>query len=395
MDLTLRDITKLEALHSFKLLGGGGGLGRTLSKVGMLDFEFTRLGAHQCVDDQWVQGELVLSTFLYARDNPDLIVDAAKKLDSCRTAGLAIKNVFSLEIPQEAIRYADAHDYPLFVFTDHSLFFEDIIVLVSEMIRSVSDGNEIERKLGAILGGGEDKSAVKRAALEINHAFRNSFFVAYFSLKPEADAGGLAALISRGSQRNLVAPGSAVLKYGQGFFFVHSTDDAKSIDPGAAIAELSRNIGVRAANFHVGVSDVQYFLTNFKKALQQSLQASSYARVLCPAGSARYRDLGVYRLLLPVQEEEWLDDYYDAIVTPIVSYDAENRTNLLEAAMAYEACGGSIREAAARIGAHENTVRYRLAKIGELLGRQSGSAMTEELSLAMKIHRIRISRSRP
>lgn len=393
MEVTVGDITNLDIFRNLRLIAGKDGLDRRIQKVGILDFEFTRLGSRQCIDEHWAPNEFVLSTFLYARESPNLITDAIKKLASCNTSGLAIKNIFSIEIPKEAIRFANANNYPLFIFIDNSIFFEDLIVHVSNRIKAASSEVETERKLHAIIKHTEDKSSIKQAALGINPALENAFFVAYYSLKPGKDEGQLISLFSRVSQKNLMPISSSLLKYDRGFFFAHSAKNPQSIDIEAAQNALSLSFNIKKEDYYIGISEVHYYLTNYKKALTQSLQVTDYCKIH-DLDIAHYHSLGIYRILLPSVDEEWVEDYYNSYIVPILEFDTENKSDLLEMVLAYEQCQGNIKDIAFIIGTHENTARYRLSKIKEILQFSDAAKMNEELSMAAKIYRIKDMHSR-
>ena len=70
----------------------------------------------------------MLTTFTYARDNIAIWQQAVKRLDKEKCSGIAIKNVFSMDLPQNIVYYANMHHFPVFLFTDNTLFFEDVII---------------------------------------------------------------------------------------------------------------------------------------------------------------------------------------------------------------------------------------------------------------------------
>lgn len=389
MYVTIRDVTNIEKLKSLKLVAGGGGLGNRVEKVGILDFEFTKNGASQCVDAHWMPHDFVITTFLYAKDNEALLVDAVKKLNACGVSGIAVKNVFALDIPREIIRYANSNNLPFFIFEDNSLFFEDIIISVNNLIVSFSDNNLAEQKINAIIHGDFDKNHIKNMAKEINYAFMNSFFCAYFLYRDPENLRHLPFLISAEARRAREVSGASIIKYKDGFFYIASATNAKKITPDESVDSLCQTLGLQPEHYHVGVSDQQYYLNNFKKALLQSLYAAEYGK-LADEKRCAFRDLGIYQFLLPHADDEWLEDFYMATISPLVEHDLNNHGNLLDFAMTYEMCYGNNKEIALRYDIHENTIRYRLGKIKNILGFSGDNASFEQqLLLTMKIHRIK------
>lgn len=103
-----------------------------------------------------------------------------------------------------------------------------------------------------------------------------------------------------------------------------------------------------------------------------------------------FSDLGVYRLLIPYAGDEWLEDFYKEMVNPIIEHDLTNRTELLDFALTYERYYGNNKEIAPKHAIHENTIRYRLGKLRNIIGfTGNNAAFDQQLLLAMKIHRIK------
>ncbi|MDR1916920.1 MAG: PucR family transcriptional regulator [Synergistaceae bacterium] len=384
MGVTVQDITNIDRLRTLKLVAGAGGLDRAVAKVGILDFEFTKAGMAHCTDNHWRPNEFILSTFLYAKDDPSFLTDAVKKLFLCKSSGIAIKNVFSLEIEKEAIRYANKNNFPIFVFTDESLFFEDAIILVNELIKSAHDADGAERIIASILHNDCDKMNIQRMALEINPSLCNTFIAFYIALNDQSDINRLPVLLSRWASRS-----SALIRHMSGLFYVYSAPGGNLADSRKILSDLCVDTGLQGKNICVGESNVQYFLYNFKKALLQCWYAAVHASITGRSRS-RYDELGVYKLLFPKAETEWADDFYNSIITPIIEHDIQNGTDLLGAAMVYEECRGSVRDAAHVLSTHENTVRYRIAGIRKILSiKPDDPSFEEQLSLAVKLRRIK------
>lgn len=391
--ITVRDVMNTDQLKCFKLLAGAGGLDNRVAKVGILDFEFAEGGQEHCIELHWVPNEFVLSTLLYAKDNDTPLLAAVEKLYASHVSGMAIKNVFSLEIPKEVLRYADENKFPIFIQTENTPFFEDIIIYVSELLKSVSNHNAIGGKIDAILTGDIDGNQIKRLALEINQVFRNTFVASYFTPREQNGPNAnrqLILLISRKSEKFKGTSASLVGHKG-GFFHIFSEDDASKIDTEMIIRNTCAIVGLRENDFFIGRSEMLTDLSNFKKALIQALYASDYSRIF-GRNISDYRDLGVYQLLFPSSQEEWTNDFYAATTARVAAADVENGSNLLSVMLKYEEVGGNIRDVAAHFFTHENTIRYRLGKIRKLFGLElSDREFSERLMIAAKIHRIKVA----
>ena len=78
MALTVRDLFDLNIMKNFKLVAGAGGLDRPITRTEILDFEFVQgVGIDR---DRMFEGEsIAISSLLFAKDNPDLVLDTVKK----------------------------------------------------------------------------------------------------------------------------------------------------------------------------------------------------------------------------------------------------------------------------------------------------------------------------
>lgn len=387
MHITVQDIIHIEPLKSLKLIAGAGGLDHIVSKVGILDYEFTKRGSSLYADGHWQPGEFVLTTFIYAKDNTTLIWDAIKRLRGEKTSGIAIKNVYSLEIPHEIIHYANVHHFPVFIFTDNSLFFETVIIAVNQFMTAMNDQNVIEENISTLLNAENDINTIKKKALEINYALSEKYIIAYFGLKQGIPVHNLNRLL-RCSYETL-GRGKSLAKYRDGFFYIRGIDSSKKQPTVDVIHELEQKTDLNPNDYHIGISEPLYFLAHFKKGLQQSYYAAIYSRVI-DAAFSHYASVGVYKLLLPYVDEDFYCEYYDIIIPPIIEYDERNNTNLLETALMYEDCHGNISEVASRLCSHNNTVRYRIKKLAEIIGMDVADGhFAEQLSLGVKLYRIR------
>jgi PucR family transcriptional regulator, purine catabolism regulatory protein len=77
--------------------------------------------------------------------------------------------------------------------------------------------------------------------------------------------------------------------------------------------------------------------------------------------------LGIDRLLAQVENRHELEEFANQLLGPLVHYDEARRTALLETLDEYLRRHGNLLQAAHALHIHENTLRYRLARISEML----------------------------
>lgn len=83
-----------------------------------------------------------------------------------------------------------------------------------------------------------------------------------------------------------------------------------------------------------------------------------------------WEDLGVFSLLLSIhhQEQENIEEYYQATIGPLVTYDKENGTQYCRILQLYLESNGNMQDVADTCFLHRNTISYHLKKISEMLG---------------------------
>jgi len=100
----------------------------------------------------------------------------------------------------------------------------------------------------------------------------------------------------------------------------------------------------------------------------------------------RFDSLGVYRMLSSVTDPAGIEGFMNEQLGPLLDYDKQHHSSLLLTLARYFDSGCNYDEAAAALSVHRNTLKYRVKRIGELLGRdpQDGEARLD-LHLAIKV----------
>ncbi|ARJ39671.1 sugar diacid utilization regulator SdaR [Sporosarcina ureae] len=81
-----------------------------------------------------------------------------------------------------------------------------------------------------------------------------------------------------------------------------------------------------------------------------------------------YEDLGIYRLLLLLNEQGYLENYVEDYLQDLIDYDKKNDSDLFETLRIYLECGGSKKETADRLFIVRQTLYHRLEKIQSIMG---------------------------
>jgi DNA-binding PucR family transcriptional regulator len=104
-------------------------------------------------------------------------------------------------------------------------------------------------------------------------------------------------------------------------------------------------------------------------------------------GVLAFEDTGAYRLLLPAMSEDpaELQRFYAETVEPLVGYDEQYETDLVQTLETFLDCDGNVAGTAQRLYTHRHTIRYRLERVRDLSGLDVGSTDgREKLGLGLK-----------
>jgi sugar diacid utilization regulator len=158
----------------------------------------------------------------------------------------------------------------------------------------------------------------------------------------------------------------------------------------SVLRELEANLP--GFGFSLGRSRVAAGAAELRRAGAEALLAANVAeadgedqRLLA------FEDTGAYRLLLPYMTDrpDELQRFYAETLEPLIAYDEQYETDLVETLETFLDCDGNVAQTAQRLYTHRHTVRYRLERVRELSGLDVGSSEgRERLSLGLKAMRV-------
>jgi hypothetical protein len=380
MSIKISEALKLRYLNSFQLIAGEWGLNNSIDKIGILD--------HEIVEDirgEFGQGDFVLSSFTPARNDLPLLIKSIEDLIDSKVSGLAIKNIFFKELPKYIIDLANSKHFPIFIF-DENIYYEDIIAEVNEKIRLKDDDSLLMAKIDILLKGEISKNIVRTLALEINHAFKDNFIIGFCKENKYLNDKNITKLIDLYKFQVQTSPHKEVIKYRDGILIICSKDNKNTNHLSNDLKNIIRNLGITLDNFTVGISDIHKSLDYFSKGLNQAFQAVK------SSGNNKsdfiyYADIGIHKILLPFIENDYIRDYSKEIIDKLNAYDLKHHTDLYKTAIVYINNDQNIKTTAKDLYQHENTIRYRIKKIKEVLHMEHlQGSFNEQLSIAVKIH---------
>jgi sugar diacid utilization regulator len=144
--------------------------------------------------------------------------------------------------------------------------------------------------------------------------------------------------------------------------------------------------------FALGRSRIAEDPGELSRAAGEALLAANVAEGSSPEGALlAFEQTGAYRLLLSAMSENpsELLRFYAETVEPLVAYDEQYETELLQTLETFLEADGNVAGTAQRLFTHRHTIYYRLERVRELTGLDvSSSDGREKLSLGLKAMRV-------
>jgi sugar diacid utilization regulator len=145
---------------------------------------------------------------------------------------------------------------------------------------------------------------------------------------------------------------------------------------------LARGLGQAKQDWSAAVSEPAYQPSEVHTRANEARDTAKLGfLILGPRHIARLSDLGVYQLLLELKETGQLEGFVERTLGPILA-DSRNGGRLLETLEKFFACNGNLQETSRQLHLHRNSLTYRLAHAGALLGRDLDDP---ELRLALHL----------
>ncbi len=381
MPVTCNDLSALKSFSSIRLLAGSKGLERVIT--------WPHIGQTTEISP-WVHGgELLFITGI--EHGQDMLPGI---LDECirnNLAGLVILvgSEYIAEVPRELAEQADAAEFPLFAMP-FQLKLVDVMKEIADLIiRDKLERRKEEDTLGRLLFASEgDVPELMRHLFPEERPQDFFCFVCMFGLSAKKkECSGAAErlqyhVLSLCSVKNMKI---YTLIQEHRVVCLAAASSRKKADEAVAYLEASRDVishlcgddGVILSfgRIYTGGRDV-------RKSCREALSALELAEKVGGFNVVHHKKLGIYNLLLHMNDSDALREYYHDFLDPLLEYDRENNASLVATLRGYLMCNGNITRTAQDIFVHRNTLLYRLNQIRDLTGWELEDARTRMNLLA-------------
>lgn len=368
MSVTISELLQQPAFSAFRVVAGVNGLNHNVSKVNILDFEYDALQDSESEGFGLFEKEaLVLSSLLFAKEHPEMILESVKLLVRDGASALAIKEIYYHELPLEVIDYANQHQFVILMFKREGGFFETLITELTSLIEMRSNDELNEQKLTMLMDETLTMGSQRMLSEELFPTLKTPFYAAYS--KPNL-------LLSKQELKHTIQS-------------LTSTSDTICMFYQSGILALggvSLPETFKEAAYPTGFSLLHKNLDEVSMAVKEAMCACEYA-IKNSQNKINYDEIGIYRLLYPLKNNLWMKTYCELLKDEI-SKDI-NGEELMQTAEIYVQYQGDLQKTSEVLHIHKNTVRYRISRLKELLSKNHESSyFDEQLTLMVLMNKI-------
>jgi sugar diacid utilization regulator len=127
---------------------------------------------------------------------------------------------------------------------------------------------------------------------------------------------------------------------------------------------------LRSGSTSVGVGGVAQVPEDLSRSYGEAMQALAIRRgSRQPDGVTVFEHLGIYRVLATGSDHRDIEQYVREWLGELIDYDAAHRSHLVATLSEFCDCGGGYDRTAEALEIHRSTLRYRLQRIRDVMGR--------------------------
>lgn len=372
--------------RNFKLIAGGKGINNIVRWVHMVE------GMEISIFIE--QQELSFTTGIALKDENELFELVKCSYNSQATGFVINIGPFIKEIPKEIIEFCEQHDFPLFEMSWHVYLAE----IMRKFCFQITQSERVEIELSSAI-----KNALFFPAREDmyipqleRHGFssENYYCIAAIEILDKKEA--IITDIER--QTLLLKNIENIFAFSNSGIFTLIIENRFIILFAGYGEEESKNILQKSLKkiketlkegekifISIGnrVKNIENLSNSYKKSLNvlkiQKCKNISQDIML-------YKELGIYKLLLSIEDQEVLHEFYNENLYPIIKYDELNQTDYFKVLNSYLKNNGSIKAVSEELFYHKNTICYKINKIQELIDcNLSDLKVRTNLTIAMMV----------
>lgn len=378
MEITIKDILNKEPFKGQKLIAGHGGLKNKVKYISVFETE------PEQNNEVLRRTEVIyLTSLYYQRNSTKEMLKYLQMIKGLQSSGLCVIDDYIDSFSPEVLDFCNINNIPL-ILVEHNIPYADMISSVMELIILSQQEKITEDRLKVLEGGRLSTSDARQIIRELNPHFQSritAFYVSSsspLSMQEDRTKELIQSITSNSSYFASL--------YKKGFLIICSYSEATSLRYEKIIDSIINTIRKTFPNAAVGISK-DLLLDECGSAIMQAIACVQVYRTTSLPKCIRYDDLGLFKLLFSFLGSKELESFYDETIQVVIRYDEQYNTELFQSICCFLKNNCNYLITSRELSVHENTVRYRISRIKELLNfHGSDMELFHTLDVAHKIY---------
>lgn len=374
MGVRLSEILENNIFDGSTILAGKAGIYRQVRRVSVFDCP-----CHADILSSGIMepGDIFITCLEQFEDGDETLQPFFDCLVQYESAGLLVVSTGRVNVlNQSVLDFCDEHNFPV-VFIKADLPYAKIMGVINKYL-TVEMMNTINRMtIERIRLGGLTDTQTQDAIHSINPRLRENIRAIYVSGTFHSN------LFTSDMWAHYMDQTHDTLIMGDPLVILLSSDDVKSLKQ--RTNHVASEMNQYFSDFYLGFSRI-HPLREIRQVLMEGDRALKIATAL-NVTQQEYNPLSSLQMLLSIQGSQEERDFYDAYVKAIAgSVSADALGDFLQTIEAFVTNAGDYKKTAQQIQQHENTIRYRVNRIKQVLGMEGDPIrFYETISLAVQL----------
>ena len=388
--MTVNDLLQLREFSEFELLAGEDGLDREIDSVNIIDSP----DSHSFFRG----GEFLLTNTYIMRNDPSILVEITRACGVIGSAAIGIKLGRYLEqLPDSFVELANDLHVPIIALPVDIPFEHIIKTVYTEIVNAQAESKYRDEFIQSLLLNSLiDKDQIK--AQEERFGWNLSDGMTVVVVGNNQDTWHLKDKdIDRLIIKRFRTRCSDMIYTGLGTCLVFIFKDSIQGDRISATRlthYISETVEMIQKDYDVSLyigigsfaKDASHLAESYNDARLSERLARRTNQTIATADEFR-----AYQILSKVSKEESAQALVKSYIEYLKDYDSDYQTEYYETLKSLVECDWNLKRVSEEMFIHYNTVKYRYAKIGELLGEDLRSNETRfNIALALRLHKIRM-----
>lgn len=323
----------------------------------------------------FLQGqEMVFTTGIAIKKDSDLFSLVKKTREQNASAIVINIGKYVTDINQDIIDYCNENDYPLFLMPWDVRITDVMKILTMTIIESEKTYLEISNAIKDAIFLPTHEELYINTLKKIG--FKSSWRYIVTIIEVESNDSSIHKIENHTSKAkifiedelNYIRHNFFSLSVGQSIIILFYNKSDSEIDNILKKLYINLDKNFESLNFYVGIGKHTSSLDKLYKGYEEAKNVAKINRLLRNNNvHIRYSELGLYRLLLGIENKDIMKEFHDEIIGDLENYDKINNTDYVELLINYFENNCKVNETANSLYIHRNTVNYKINKIQEIL----------------------------